>query len=305
VSTTHWTQRWFEHFGAAAEQSTSARHSTHSDRLVSHRGVAPEQFALLVQPATQVSTSGWQTGVEPPQSALPRHCAQMPRARHRGADAGQSEPEAHSTQMWLVVLQIGAPRPQSELVRHVSHAPVPWSQNGAMTGGHPAAPDAVHEAWHWWSPGQHAGALAPQSAFERHATHAPVEQNFVPPPQSASLTHSTHPRVGSHFALPQAFALLQTLPAGMPPLLLLLLHAAAATRPAARTKERIERIAGGPEQEIARRASVASVTTVGAQRCTRVCRPPATIRCKIVQCEPSFRSPSPSARSRSGATRRS
>jgi hypothetical protein len=265
----HWTQRSFEHFGLAAGQSTFVTHSTQVDRAVSHLGVAPEQFASVVQPGTHPSKVGWHTGVAPPQSLFPRHSTQRPSLTQWGADAGQSVDAPHWTHVRLVLLHTARGDAQSALVRQPKHAPEAESQYGAMTGGHPAAPGAEHEARHWWPPGQHAGALAPQSPLLRHATQAPDRQNLVAPPQSESTRQSTQPSVGSHLAFaPHALALAQTLPAGMP-FELFELHAAATTRPkvnataarlASEERGRLRgRIEAGPEQRFASGASAASV----------------------------------------------
>jgi hypothetical protein len=124
----HCTHRSFEHFGVAAEQSTFVRQPTQADRAVSHLGVVPEQFASVVQPGTQMSKLGWHTGVEPPQSLLPRHWAQRPSPRQRGADAGQSVDAPHSTQVCVVLLQMATGDWQSALVRQPKHAPLAESQ---------------------------------------------------------------------------------------------------------------------------------------------------------------------------------
>jgi hypothetical protein len=135
---------------------------------------------------------------------------------HFGAEAGQSlfAPQAAQTCVSLVQTASGAA--QSAFVRHSSQTPLVLSQY-CVKPGHEDAPGAEHDAWHWWSPGQHAGALTPQSAFERHAVQRPVWQNLVPPPQSPSLTHSTQPSVGSHLLVGHAFAFAHTLPGGATP----------------------------------------------------------------------------------------
>jgi hypothetical protein len=238
VSAAHCTQSPSAlHFDADAGQSAGLKHCTHCDLDVLHRGLSPLQLASEVHPAMHTRVRDEHTGREPVQSELFRHWRHRP-ATQRGAEAAQSVLEAHCTQTCESVLHAGNAWLQSELLRHDSHAPVVVSQYCA-TNGHPEAPAALHEAWHWWSPGQHAGALAPQSALERQATHAPVWQNLVPPPQSPSLTHSTQPRDGSHLALPpQAFALAHTLPAGTAPLLLEPPHAPASATPKSPTKQR-------------------------------------------------------------------
>jgi hypothetical protein len=61
-------------------------------------------------------------------------------------------------------------------------------------------PDAVHAAWHWWSPGQHEGCAAGQSEFDRHAPHRPIAttQSGVGCEQPPLLVQSTQPSVGLH-----------------------------------------------------------------------------------------------------------
>jgi hypothetical protein len=85
-------------FAGSVLQSALLTHCTHEEWLVSHTGVAPEQFALLEHPARHTKSRGSQIGRAAPQSALFVHCAQMPVARRqRGAPGGQSVSAAHST----------------------------------------------------------------------------------------------------------------------------------------------------------------------------------------------------------------
>ena len=225
----------FEHFGVVPEQSAAVRHWTQWSSLVLQRGVAVGQLASVVHPATHVRRFGWQTGVVPLQSLFSRHSAHSPSGRHRGDDAGQSVFTAHVTHVNVVTLQMGVFPEQSAFVRHVSHAPVDESQYGAITGRHPVAPGAEHDAWQAWSPGQHAGALVPQSPLFRQATHPPLTQNFVASPQSVSARHSTQPAFGSHLA-GHAVAFAQTLPTPMP--LFELLHAPTSATAVAKQNER-------------------------------------------------------------------
>jgi hypothetical protein len=57
----------------SALQSPLVMHWTHSEWAVSHTGVAPEQFPLLVHPARQTKKWGSHTGRAVPQSELLMH----------------------------------------------------------------------------------------------------------------------------------------------------------------------------------------------------------------------------------------
>ena len=85
-------------------------------------------------------------GVEPPQSAFERHCAQRPVDKHRGADAGQSAAVLQATHVAVVGLQNGLGAAQSVLALHWTHSPVVAS-HCAASRGHAAAPGAEHDAW--------------------------------------------------------------------------------------------------------------------------------------------------------------
>jgi hypothetical protein len=115
-------------------------------------------------------------GLAAPQSALSRHWTHddVP-AKQRGSPAGQSESRAHSTQSWVVALQI-FPAPveaQSFALWQPMQTPGPgpvW-QRGKAFG---QSESAEHDAWHWWSPGQHEGDAAGQSELDPHAAHRPL-----------------------------------------------------------------------------------------------------------------------------------
>ena len=79
-----------------------------------------------------------------------------------------------------------------------TQTPAVVSQCGAALG-HMA--ELVQDAWHWWSPGQHAGAAAGQSELAPHAAHCPTPemQIGVGCAQSEFVAQATHPSVGSHF----------------------------------------------------------------------------------------------------------
>ena len=85
------------HKGAAAPQSAPVLHWTHALRVTLQRGKGAAQVASLVHPARHFSSCTSQMGVEPPQSAFDKHCAQRPVAKHVGAEAGQSLLTAHCT----------------------------------------------------------------------------------------------------------------------------------------------------------------------------------------------------------------
>jgi hypothetical protein len=141
-------------------------------------------------------------GLALPQSPLSRHWTQdeVP-AKHRGSPAGQSESRAHSTQSWVVVSQI-FPTPleaQSFAVWQPTQTPGPgpvW-QSGRAFG---QSESAEHEAWHWWSPGQHDGAASRQSELVPHAAHLPVATTQMGSgcAQLSLDRHATHPSVGLH-----------------------------------------------------------------------------------------------------------
>src|SRR5258708_22404234 len=122
-------------------------------------------------------------GAAEPQSELLKHSTHCPGpARHRGWLAGQSEFTAHATHCEVVASQMGAPAAQSDADRHPTHTPLPEvvTQKGVLPPlpmpGLLAVQSAfvAQEAWHWWSPGQHAGVAAGQSAFARQPAHRPV-----------------------------------------------------------------------------------------------------------------------------------
>ena len=121
----HATQAWVDarQRGAPAGQSVFCRHCTHcsvvasqiappaappvqsdailqpmqAPELVSHMGLRPPHWALLVHAAWQVLLPGQHTGVAPEHPAEPVHCWQRPCEQY-GAVAGQSGSVRHMTQ---------------------------------------------------------------------------------------------------------------------------------------------------------------------------------------------------------------
>jgi hypothetical protein len=134
--------------GAGAAQSAFVVHVTHSALATSQILLSPEQSALDVQPPRQRRFPESQMGVDPPQSALERHCTQAPVARQMGALAAQSELVRQATQLPSVALQRAAGAAQSLFCRHCAQAPVAGSHLVVLRGqGVALVP--VHEAWHW------------------------------------------------------------------------------------------------------------------------------------------------------------
>jgi hypothetical protein len=87
-------------------------------------------------------------GVVPPQSVFEKHCTQLPRALQRGAEAGQSVADAHSTHCCVVPLQIGFPVPaQSAAWLHPTQTPLVALQIGASPGHVPGPVHAGRQVW--------------------------------------------------------------------------------------------------------------------------------------------------------------
>jgi hypothetical protein len=118
-------------------QSTFERHATQVEVAVSHTGVSPEHWALLVHPVMQVNVRGLQMGRAAPQSPLPRQATHWPRAaKHRGnAGVGaQSGSAAQATHCEVAAKQtLSLPR-QSAAELQPRQAPLPALQIGVADG---------------------------------------------------------------------------------------------------------------------------------------------------------------------------
>lgn len=155
------------------EQFPLLVHCTHCDVAVLQMGASAGHCALLVQPATHRKSPVWQMGVVPEQSELARHCTHS-LLKQIGAPDGQSEAEAHCTQVSVVGSQIFASVGHIDDAVHWTHAP-PGAQTGSSCGqAEPVGPQA---AWQVCAPSQQIGVdPVPQSEFCAHCTHSPCRQ---------------------------------------------------------------------------------------------------------------------------------
>lgn len=127
---------------ACDAQSLSAKHCTHDDDVVSHKGASPWHCALEVHPGRHVKSCGLQMGCAVPQSVLSRHSTQRPSATwQRGAAAGQLVFVSHSTHDPVAASQIAAPPAHGVVASHSTQTPglEVVSQTGAFFGQSPFA----------------------------------------------------------------------------------------------------------------------------------------------------------------------
>ena len=176
----------------------------------------------------QVCVVAEQTGVVPPQSALPRQAtqtppppvvshsgalaaqwlvsvgvqtAQAPVLRHTGNFGSQSALERHARHVWSEVSQMGRVPEQSALATQSTHALVAVSHTCCATAHAPGLP-AAHGTHAPLAP--HTGADTSHSLSSAQVRQACVVPSHtgVAPPQSADETHATQsPSVASHSAV--------------------------------------------------------------------------------------------------------
>jgi hypothetical protein len=203
------------HSGCAPPHSVAfvAEHSVHAPASgpvfwqAGRAGSGQLGAPSAVQP-TQTCVVAAQTGVVPPQSALPRqltHTPPPPDVSHKGAPAAQRlvsvvVQTAHAP----VARQTGNFGSQSALVRQMRHACVPWSQIGCV----PEQSALPTHSTHVLDPvSQTLCAVAQAPGLPAaHATHEPLApQTGVAPPHSASTAHARHVCVApSHTGAPPA-----------------------------------------------------------------------------------------------------
>ena len=182
----------------------SAVQPTHEWVADEQTGVVPPQSALPTQlTQTPPPPDASQRGAPAPQRAvsLVVQAAQAPVARHTGDFGSQSAPVRQMRQECEPGSQIGRVPEQSELVAHSTHRLVVVSQT-FCAAAHPPGLPAAH-ATHVPAAPQ-TGVAGPHSASAAHVRQACVvpSQTGIAPPQSADVTQETQsPSVASQSAV--------------------------------------------------------------------------------------------------------